>query len=41
MQKGMIKVSVMYPNGEGKHFDMEYYVNTHIPLVEETFRRQP
>ncbi len=33
MKKGMTKVSVMYPNAEGKHFDMEYYVNKHIPLV--------
>ena len=35
MKKGMIKVSVMYPNGEGKTFDMEYYMNTHIPLVKK------
>lgn len=35
MKKGMIKVSVMYPNGEGKHFDMDYYVNTHLPMVGE------
>ena len=33
MNKGMIKVSVMYPNGEGKTFDMDYYTKTHIPLV--------
>ncbi|MFT4525808.1 MAG: hypothetical protein ACI85F_001965 [Bacteroidia bacterium] len=33
MKKGMIKVSVMYPNGEGKHFDMDYYCSKHIPLV--------
>lgn len=29
----MIKVSVFYPNGEGKQFDMDYYVKSHIPLV--------
>ena len=29
----MIKVSVFYPNEEGKKFDMEYYINTHLPLV--------
>ena len=29
----MTKVSVMYPNGEGKEFNMDYYMNTHIPLV--------
>ncbi|MFT4762075.1 MAG: hypothetical protein ACI9XO_004565 [Paraglaciecola sp.] len=33
MKKGMIKVSVLYPNGEGKSFDMDYYCNKHIPLV--------
>ncbi|PQP35363.1 EthD family reductase [Desulfobacteraceae bacterium SEEP-SAG9] len=29
----MIKVSVFYPNEEGKAFDMEYYCNKHIPMV--------
>ena len=33
MKKGMTKVSVFYPNGEGKTFDEEYYCNTHLPLV--------
>jgi uncharacterized protein (TIGR02118 family) len=28
----MIKVSVLYPTGEGKTFDMAYYVSTHMPL---------
>ena len=31
----MIKVSAFYPNGEGKKFDMDYYLNTHIPMVQE------
>ncbi len=31
----MIKVSVLYPNGEGKTFDMDYYVSKHIPMVKE------
>jgi|TARA_B100000809_G_C15026716_1_gene490424 uncharacterized protein (TIGR02118 family) len=31
----MIKVSVFYPNEEGKRFDMNYYCTTHIPLVQE------
>lgn len=35
MKKGMTKVSVLYPNGEGKTFDMDYYCNKHIPLVGE------
>jgi len=33
MKKGMIKVSVLYPNGNDKIFDMDYYCNTHAPLV--------
>jgi uncharacterized protein (TIGR02118 family) len=33
MKKGMIKVSVLYPDSEGKSFDMDYYCNKHVPLV--------
>lgn len=29
----MIRVSVLYPNHPGSHFDVEYYLNTHIPLT--------
>jgi uncharacterized protein (TIGR02118 family) len=29
----MIKVSVLYPKKPGTHFDMNYYVNTHMPLA--------
>ena len=32
----MIKVSVMYPNTTGATFDMDYYCNSHIPLVQRT-----
>jgi len=35
VNKGMIKVSVLYPNDEGKKFNMDYYCNTHIPMVKE------
>ena len=30
----MIRISVMYPN-EGKKFNMDYYLDTHIPLVHK------
>lgn len=33
MKKGMIKVSVLYPDGDGKTFDLDYYVNKHVPMV--------
>jgi uncharacterized protein (TIGR02118 family) len=29
----MIKVSVLYPAGDGKKFDMDYYCNSHMPMV--------
>ena len=29
----MIKVSVLYPNEEGKKFDLDYFVNSHFPMV--------
>ncbi len=31
----MIKVSVFYPNEKGKKFDMDYYCNSHIPMVQK------
>jgi len=31
----MIKVSVFYPNEKGKKFDMEYYCNKHMPMVQQ------
>lgn len=33
IKKGMIKVTILYPNGEGKKFDMKYYETTHMPMV--------
>ena len=30
----MFKVSILYPNKEGTHFNMDYYVRTHMPLVQ-------
>ena len=31
----MIKVSVFYPNKEGARFDMEYYLQKHLPMVRQ------
>ena len=33
MKKGSIKVSVLYPNENGKTFDMDYYCNKHVPMI--------
>ena len=35
MKKGMIKVSVLYPNGEGKTLDIDYYSNQHVAMIGE------
>lgn len=34
-EPGMIKVTLMYPNGEGNTFDMDYYAEKHMPMVAE------
>ena len=31
----MIRIAVLYPNADGKTFDVDYYKNTHMKLVEE------
>lgn len=31
----MFKISVMYPNGEGATFDVDYYKGKHFDLVKE------
>lgn len=30
---GTFKVAVLYPGGEGKTFDMDYYEQTHMPMM--------
>ena len=30
---GMFKVAILYPSGNDKSFDMEYYENKHMPMV--------
>ena len=37
VKKGMIKVTIMYPNEEGKTFDMDYYASKHMPLLSSLF----
>ncbi|MEZ4809264.1 MAG: EthD family reductase [Allomuricauda sp.] len=32
-KKGMVKVTILYPNSDGKTFDMDYYSNKHMPMV--------
>lgn len=32
-EKGLIKISVMYPFAEGNTFNMEYYETKHMPMV--------
>jgi uncharacterized protein (TIGR02118 family) len=31
----MIKISVLYPNGDGATFDYDYYVQRHMPMVSD------
>ncbi|MDT0607191.1 EthD family reductase [Croceitalea rosinachiae] len=33
-KKGMVKVTILYPNGEDKTFDMDYYSNKHMPMLK-------
>lgn len=32
-EKGLIKITIMYPYAEGKTFNMEYYETKHMPMV--------
>ncbi len=31
----MIRVTVLYPNNPGSRFDIEYYLNTHVPMANK------
>ncbi len=31
----MIRVTVSYPNEQGKKFDWDYYTNKHLPMVHQ------
>jgi len=37
IEKGMIKMAIYYPNGEGKTFDIDYYSNKHMPMAATLF----
>jgi len=32
-ETGMFKVAILYPNGEDKTFDIDYYEKKHMPMV--------
>lgn len=34
-EAGWIKVAILYPNGDDKTFDMDYYEKKHMPMVAE------
>ncbi|WP_190808594.1 EthD family reductase [Flagellimonas sp. S3867] len=34
-EKGMVKVTILYPNSDGKTFNMDYYSNKHMPMVAD------
>ena len=31
----MISVHILYPRSEGSHFDMNYYTETHMPMLAD------
>lgn len=33
LETGMFKVAILYPNGDDKTFDMDYYEEKHMPMV--------
>jgi uncharacterized protein (TIGR02118 family) len=33
LKNGMFKVAILYPNGEDKTFDMDYYEKKHMPMI--------
>ena len=37
VKKGMIKVTILYPNSEGKTFNMDYYSKKHMPMIDSLF----
>ena len=37
----MVKISILYPNTPGSRFDVEYYVNKHMPRAIELLGAHP
>lgn len=37
----MINISILYPNTPGARFDMDYYVNRHMPMSIELLGAHP
>ncbi|MGY6275259.1 EthD family reductase [Methylomonas sp. MgM2] len=37
----MIKISILYPNKPDARFDLQYYLETHIPMALEIFSAHP
>ena len=33
----MIRIAAAYPREPGKKFDLDYYMNSHLPLVQQKF----
>ncbi len=33
----MIRIAAVYPRTPGKKFDLNYYLNTHLPMVQKKF----
>ena len=31
----MIRIMVLYPRGEGTHFNSDYWLNTHMPMLND------
>lgn len=37
IEKGMVKVTILYPNDSIANFDMDYYANKHMPMLDSLF----
>jgi uncharacterized protein (TIGR02118 family) len=37
----MIKISILYPNHKGRRFDVNYYLETHMPMAAKLIGARP